>query len=170
MTTSRSPEFNAVLRALGTITGFKAADKFKTRGGMLYIGDFGAVELRVVQMAPGYEVSVVLEKLKASIGFRVCIGGAMRNYGLIAEHRLKTVQADVVFFTLPDGFYAPEFIDAFSSEPAARNLAAVNAVGWPMVLTSQQIEVIVPVMATEDAITSCMKSVLELATHTPFAK
>jgi hypothetical protein len=170
MTTSLSPELAAVLRALGAITGFKAANKFRTRGGMLYIGDFGSVELRVVQTAPGYEVSIVLEKLKASIGFRVCIGAAMRNYGLIAEHRLKATQADVLFFTLPDGFYAPEFIEAFSSEPAARNLAAVNAVGWPMVLTSQQIEVIVPVTATEEGIASCMKSVLELATHTPFAK
>ncbi len=135
---------------------------------MLYIGDFGTVELRVVQTAPGYEVSIVLEKLKASIGFRVCIGGSMRNYGLIAAHRLKAAQADVLFFTLPDGLYAPEFIEAFSSESTACNLAAVNAVGWPMVLTSQQIEVIVPVKAKEAEITSCMKSVLELATHAPF--
>ena len=168
MTTSLSPELNTTLRSLGPINGFKAARKLKTRGGMLYIGNFGSVELRLDQAAPGYEVSVFLEKLRASTGFRVCIGMPMRNYGLIAEHSLKVTQSDVRFFTLPDGFYAPEFIEAFTLDSAARNLAALHAIGWPMVLTSQQIEVVVPVNAAETQITACVEKVLKLATHAPY--
>ena len=92
----------------------------------------------------------------------------MRNYGLIAEHSLKVTQSDVRFFTLPDGFYAPEFIEAFTLDSAARNLAALHAIGWPMVLTSQQIEVVVPVNAAETQITACVEKVLKLATHAPY--
>ena len=169
MTTSLSPEIELVLRALAAVPGFKRAPKFKTRAYMLYVGDFGLVELRLVQSAPGDEVSIVLERLKATTGFRICIGASMQNYGLIAPHKVRVGKVEVVFFSLPDGFFAPEFIQAFSGEAAALNLGQVDELGWCIVLASEQIEVIVPVAATEEQITLGMERVLRLATHPPFS-
>ena len=171
MTTFLSPKVEAVIRSISAVPGVEIASKFRTKQSMLCIGKYGLTEIRLIELLTktGEHVSVFLEKLRSPVVFRVGIGAPMRNYGLIAAHKLKTAKTDVEFFTLPDGFFGPEFSEAFSSEAATQNLVSVHEIGWPMVLTSQQIEIMVPIYATEPEITACMEKVVKLVTHAPYS-
>ena len=170
MTTSLSLEISKALRAFAAIPGFKLAPKFKTKQGMLYVGDFASIEFRVIQSAPSNEVSVFLEKLKSAVPFRVGIGRAIQAYGLVTKHETRMAAGLLKYYTLPDGLYTTEFASAFSGETAAKNLLALMAFEWPMVLTSQQVEIVIPLNATESGITSCLNAMLALVTQPPYQK
>jgi hypothetical protein len=165
-----SPLIERVIRGLSEIRGMKIAPRFKKRGGAFYVGDFSHVEIRLLEMIAkrGKSASVFLEKLEAAVPFRIAVGSPMPNYALLRPHRFTAPGVEMTFYSLPDDLYAAEFKAAFSGGISAESLGAISRYGWPIVLTSQQIEVIVPEEAIDAEVTACLGSVMKAATQSPY--
>jgi hypothetical protein len=170
MTTFLSAKVQAVIRGISAIQGVEIFPKFRTKQSMLCIGKYGPIELRLIELitVKGTEVTISLDRFRALNDFRVAIGGPIKHFALTNKHAIRAEGLNLDFYTLPDGFYAPEFTEAFAGKSAVQNLAAVHSVGWQMTITSQQIQVFVPNDATDPEITNCVDKLLKLASHAPY--